>query len=85
MALLPPFFLDCVVAIGIDAADGSKQWVASGFLYGTFQRVLTPEQNDYRVFLATNRHVLKGLEGNGVAYLRFNPKGLSRPENTPYH
>ena len=70
MALIPPFFLDCVVAIGIDDNEGKRQWVASGFLYGHFLFKVDEENNRYRVYLVTNRHV---LEGQKVVYLRFNP------------
>ena len=69
MALIPPFFLDCVVAIGREKDNGDRQWYASGFLYS---HSFEPEkgQKFYPVFLVTNRHVLEGL--NRV-FLRFNP------------
>jgi len=75
MALIPPFFTDCVVAIGTDDAEGERRWIASGFLYGDplfddAQRVA-----DYRVYLVTNRHVLAGLS---KAYLRCNPQADKR-------
>lgn len=72
MALIPPFFLDCVVAIGFLAGDGSKQWTASGFLYGDFVKKATETESSYRTYLVTNRHV---FEGKTRAYLRFNPEG----------
>jgi hypothetical protein len=57
MELIPPFLLDCVVAIGliVSASDGtSKQWVASGFLYGEITKQASKvEDNEYRVFLVT--------------------------------
>jgi len=71
MALIPPFFTDCVVAIGTDDAEGERRWIASGFLYG---HPLFDEQNrapNYQVYLVTNRHVLAGLS---KAYLRCNPQ-----------
>lgn len=71
MALIPPFFLDCVVAIGIDAGEGERQWIASGFLYGHFLFKVDEETNRYHTYLVTNRHV---LEGQKVVYLRFNPR-----------
>lgn len=71
MALIPPFFLDCVVAIGIDVGDENRRWVASGFLYGHFLFKVDEETNRYRTYLVTNRHV---LEGQKVVYLRFNPR-----------
>lgn len=71
MALIPPFFLDCVVAIGIDDDEVKRQWIASGFLYGHFLSKVDEKTNQYRIYLVTNRHV---LEGQKVVYLRFNPK-----------
>lgn len=69
MALIPSFFLDCVVAIGIGNTRGELKWVASGFLYGHF--VKKKDQKDlYLVYLVTNRHV---FEGKRQVYLRFNP------------
>lgn len=75
MALIPPFFLDCVVAIGIDDNEGKRQWIASGFLYGHFLSKIDETTHRYSVYLVTNRHV---LDGQTVVYLRFNPK-----EGTP--
>ena len=37
MALIPSFFLDCVVAIGIGDTPAELKWIASGFLYGHFK------------------------------------------------
>jgi hypothetical protein len=70
MAVIPPFFLDCVVAIGL-LADGKTTWVASGFLYA---RVLAQEneQVTFIAYLVTNRHV---LENHDRVKLRFNPQG----------
>jgi hypothetical protein len=59
LALIPPFFLDCVVAIGRVSREGRMRWGASGFLYGDFVAQITPTQQRYRVFLGTNRHVLE--------------------------
>ncbi len=70
MALIPPFFLDCVVAIGFTRQDGSIGYGATGFLHGD---ALPKEQGDavsiYRLYLITNRHV---LEGHKRVFLRFN-------------
>lgn len=72
MALIPPVFLDCVVAIGIDVGEENRRWVASGFLYGNFLSKVDEKNNQlYDVYLVTNRHV---LEGQKVVYLRFNPR-----------
>jgi S1-C subfamily serine protease len=71
MALIPPHFLDCAVAIGTDDRDGKRSWVASGFFYG--RRVPSDDSKpQYKVFLVTNRHVVEKLS---VAYIRQNPQG----------
>lgn len=71
MALIPPFFLNCVVAIGINDAQGQRQWIASGFLYGHYLREEKDNRRIHRIYLVTNRHV---LESQKVVYLLFNPK-----------
>jgi len=72
MALLPPGFLDCVVAIGSDdgGPSGSPRWIGTGFLVG---RPDTTESGSvrYRVFLVTNKHVLKDRTSFAVG---FNPE-----------
>ena len=59
IALLPPFFLDCVVALGVADNRGNAQWVASGFLYG---EKVDPAVDRYTVFLVTARHVMTDLK-----------------------
>ena len=71
MALIPPYFADCVVAIGVDQLNDDKRiWVASGFLYGDYVRDNEDGTKQYRIYLATNRHVFENLP---KVYLRFNP------------
>lgn len=72
MALIPPFYLDCVVAIGFPGADDKRNYVATGFLYGHFLEQLADKQKMYRIYLVTNRHV---FEGERSAFVRFNPEG----------
>ena len=57
MALIPPFFLDCVVSIGIQGSNGAN-WIGTGFIVG---RPITNESGEkvYHTFLVTNKHVLK--------------------------
>jgi S1-C subfamily serine protease len=70
MALIPPFFLDCVVAIGFADAAVTVHYKATGFLYGRLVTPgATPTENRYRVYLITNRHV---FENETKAHLRFN-------------
>lgn len=69
MALIPPDFINAVVAIGFPGKDGHPRWAATGFLYG---RRASSSQPIYTVALVTNRHV---FHGQPKACLRFNPRG----------
>ena len=71
MALIPPFFIDCVVAIGVDDSNGNRKWIASGFVYGKVKSRKSDSQAEGRAYFVTNRHV---LAGQTKAFLRFNPK-----------
>ncbi len=70
MALIPPFYIDCVAAIGTTDSNNELHWVASGFLYGWRLPSGITKEREYQVYLVTNRHVLNGME---KAQLRFNP------------
>lgn len=77
-ALIPPFYLDCVVALGRKdliptppAPPGAPvqpprygPWIpeASGFLYGKFLKKEDEQHNSYNVYLVTNRHVVEEHE-----------------------
>ena len=61
MALLPPEYLDAVVALGIPTSSGSIQFSATGFFCSHPIRE-SEEKTDYGMFLVTNRHVLKGAD-----------------------
>ena len=57
MAVIPPAWLDCVVAIGEGDADGDTRWMATGFFYVQ----VTERDGDHvrgKAYLVTNRHVL---------------------------
>ena len=71
MALIPPFFLDAVVAVGFAGDDGKPTYRATGFIYGHFDELQSEKEKTYGIFLVTNRHV---LEGKQKAFLRFNPE-----------
>jgi S1-C subfamily serine protease len=70
MALIPPFMLDCVTAIGFLDAAGNQVFNSTGFLYGHPLIPNAAGQMTYSVWLITNRHV---FDGEPVAFLRFNP------------
>jgi len=73
MALIPPSFLDCVVAIGT-IQNGKKSWIGTGFLVGRFYRKVDEKKNEYHTFLVTNKHVLRSLQS---IIIRFNPESSS--------
>ena len=86
MALIPPFFLDCVVAIGIQQkqADGQlkKSWIGTGFIFGKHVKTHGDdnEKKDYTVYLVTNKHV---LNGHRSIILRFNPSNDQAAKDYP--
>ncbi len=68
MALIPPFFLDCVVAIGAPTVDGTN-WIGTGFLVGRPLPEEGTSEKIYNTFLVTNKHVLQNQQS---IILRFN-------------
>ena len=80
-ALIPPFFINSVVAIGQNEPnpDGQPRWVTegSGFFYGFLVEDDTdPSKRRYEVYLITNRHV---VESKTAVNVRLNPKEPSDP------
>ena len=80
-ALLPPRFVNSVVAIGnnVPNPDGQSRWVTegSGFFYGYLvQDDPDPRKRSYEVYLITNRHV---VENKTDVNVRLNPKEPSDP------
>lgn len=70
MALIPPIYFDCVVAIGTNL-KGKQHWIGTGFLFGDLIEKTQDESNIYSVYLVTNKHVLENLDS---IYIRFNPQ-----------
>lgn len=74
MALIPPVFLNSVVALGEQLEDGSIKYNATGFLYG-FPSGTSDENGgkQYYLFLVTNRHVFQQTaERVNTLHARFN-------------
>lgn len=67
MAIIPKFFFDAVVAIGIEV-DKDIKWIGTGFLVGRKE----PEEDAYTIFLITNHHIIEEKEN---IIVRFNKKG----------
>ena len=56
MAVLPQFYLDAVVAIGIQLPDGNKHWIGTGFIVGRKEDV---DKSLSTFYMITNKHVLQ--------------------------
>jgi S1-C subfamily serine protease len=71
MAVIPPLFTNCVVAIGQKDQTGAVRWVASGFFYGKMTKAHEdPQKREYGVYLVTNKHV---LANQTEIFVRVNP------------
>lgn len=69
MAIIPSFFMDAVIALGIDTGTNNKHWIGSGFLVG---RKETEDPNRFTIYIITNKHV---VENKNLLYVRFNNSG----------
>jgi hypothetical protein len=70
MALLPPFFLRTVAAIGVGEEPAKRQWIGTGFLFGKLiEPVEDSAAKSYRIWLITNKHVLADLKS---IFVKFN-------------
>jgi hypothetical protein len=90
-ALIPPFYIDCVVALGgmqpvlengSPVNPARSQWVTegTGFFYGYLvSNDPDPQKRKYEVYLVTAKHVVEGhLHSNlGNLVARINPKTSS--------
>jgi len=80
MALLPPFFLHTVAAIGVGDDPTTRVWVGTGFLFGKL--IKPPREEDeksWQIWLITNKHVLAGWKH---IYVKFN--SAVDPRSTDY-
>lgn len=74
MALIPPFYLNTVVALGEQTSDSAIKYTATGFLYGhPAESADESGQDQYYLFLVTNRHVFQQASNRGGSlHVRFN-------------
>ena len=73
MALLPPVFLNSVVALGSPSDDGEMQFSATGFIYGhPTGKTNENDEMTYRIYLVTNKHVFENASGDEKLLARFN-------------
>ena len=71
MAIIPEFFLNAVVAIGVDQSKDEKHWIGTGFIVG---RKETDNPTLSTHYIVTNKHVIKNQK---YVYVRFNSLGGS--------
>ena len=77
MALIPPFFLDAVVAIGAQNEKGELIWIGTGFIIG---RQIADQPDRYHTYLVTNKHVVRDQK---IVFLRFNPQSNEKAKDYP--
>lgn len=79
MAIIPSFFMDAVVSLGVKDPNmaGRKIWVGTGFLVG---RKETTDPTKSTIYIITNKHV---VENQSILYVRFNQVGNKGVEDLP--
>ena len=80
MALIPPFYLNCVVSIGIDTPQNELLWIGTGFIVGRPIDNGGDDDKRYHTFLVTNKHVLQEKK---KIFLRFNTIEGSQVKDYP--
>lgn len=70
MALLPPYFLNAVVALGVGDDPSKRQWIGTGFIFGhLIEKIPDKDEKLYQIWLITNKHVLENFK---AVYIKFN-------------
>ncbi len=78
MALIPPFFKDAVVALGIDNEENKRIWIGTGFLVG---RKETNNPSKSTIYVITNKHV---VENQKSLLVRFDHSGATGVGDLPF-
>lgn len=77
MAIIPPFFMDAVVSLGVMFPDGKKMWTGTGFLVSRKEKGYPTKAT---VYIITNKHV---VENQSLLFVRFNRKENSGVKDLP--
>lgn len=77
MAIIPSFFMDAVVSLGICLPNNEKFWVGTGFLVG---RKEESNAGQSTVYIITNKHVVNNQK---ALYVRFGNDGSSGVKDLP--
>ena len=78
MAIIPPFFMDAVVALGIKTPEQKMNWIGTGFLVG---RKETSDPSRSTIYIITNKHV---VNNQSKLYVRFNHSGAACASLSPW-
>ncbi|QPJ65235.1 MAG: hypothetical protein G3M78_07465 [Candidatus Nitrohelix vancouverensis] len=78
MALIPPSYFNCVVTLGNREAADDITWTGTGTLVGRLHHSISSDQQEYHLFIVTNRHV---LQDRTDLVVRFNPSGPEPSRN----
>lgn len=88
MAIIPQFYKDAVVSIGIRKQNHDIAWIGTGF----FMVRKTGKQNELRPFLITNKHVFQGkdsivirMKEQGTENLKEIDVPIIKSNNTPIY
>ena len=71
MAIIPSFFMNAVVALGIELPNKNKHWIGTGFIVGRKEKD-NPKLSTH--YIITNKHVMKN---QSKVYVRFNSNSES--------
>lgn len=77
MAIIPSFFMDAVVSLGISLPNNEKYWVGTGFLVGRKEESNVDQST---VYIITNKHVINNQK---ALYVRFSNDGSSGVKDLP--
>lgn len=77
MAIIPPFFMDAVVALGVLLPDRKKHWLGTGFLVG---RREADDPNQSTLYIVTNKHVVRNQR---LLFVRFNTASAAGVKDLP--
>lgn len=77
MAIIPQFFKDSVVALGIVTTQKKMLWIGTGFLVGRREK---SNFNKATVYILTNKHV---VENQSLLFVRFNNENTIGVKDLP--
>lgn len=88
MSIIPTFFMEATVVLGIETQQGSV-WRATGFIVGRYEATVNGDKR-YTTYLITNRHVVQNspqmiMQVNGVAGIKQYSITLTTPQQEVWY